>query len=588
MIKLRFLKLFFDIWNIASKKRKIEIIYVFFLMCLGSISELILVSLTAPFILALENTEFLKESQNYNLFLDFFKIQNSGQELLFVSLLFGTFALFVSLIRLLNLRSSTYLAARIGTDLSLRCFNKTLYFDYLEKVSIDSSYLLNICTREISMAVNGLNLIFRLFAGFLSSLGIIIALFNSTFYGALLISILFPFLYFILAYCSKNSLKKNSQLVLNSSRNQLKTVQDTLGLFKTIILENKYEYFMNRYKNFDRTLRISQASNQLIRLYPRYLLEGLALFVLAIVSVVIANMSNINMLVLAGTLAIGVQRLLPSLQQVYSSWSGLKGNDASIQNVLYFVNSFKTKNLNLKIKNVSTNLVKDSKFFNSKIILSKIYFKYKSHHKYVLEDINMVIKKGQKIGIKGKSGYGKSTLADIILTIIKPTKGEIKIDGINLYQNGVENIQKWRNIISCVPQDIYLANASIAENIALSFDKKEIDYNRLINASKLAKLYEYINKLPEKFETKVGERGVKLSGGQIQRIAIARAFYKGSSVLIFDEPTSSLDNATEEEVIENIYSISNNVTLIIIAHRLSTLKNCDVIYEIKNNTMEES
>ena len=586
MIKLRFLKLFFDIWRIASKKRKFEIIYVFFLMCLGSISELILVSLTAPFILALENTEFLKESHNYNLFLDFFKIKDPGQELLLISLLFGSFALFVSLIRLLNIRSSTYLAARIGTDLSLRCFNKTLYFDYLEKVSIDSSYLLNICTREISMAVNGLNLIFRLFAGFLSSLGIIIALFNSSFYAALLISLLFPSLYFILAYFSKNSLKKNSHLVLNSSRNQLKTVQDTLGLFKSIILENKYEYFMNRYKNFDRSLRISQASNQLIRLYPRYLLEGLALFVLAIVSVVISNMSNINMLVLAGTLAIGVQRLLPSLQQVYSSWSGLKGNDASIKNILYFVNSFKAKNLNLKIKNVSSNLDNDNKFFNSKIILSKIYFKYKSHQKYVLEDINMVIKKGQKIGIKGKSGYGKSTLADIILTIIKPTKGEI--DGVNLYQNGVENIQKWRNIISCVPQDIYLANASIAENIALSFDKKEINYNKLINASKLAKLYEYINKLPEKFETKVGERGVKLSGGQIQRIAIARAFYKGSSVLIFDEPTSSLDNATEEEVIENIYSISNNVTLIIIAHRLSTLKNCDVIYEIKNNTIEES
>tara|TARA_Y100000589_G_scaffold325096_1_gene362345 strand:- start:200 stop:1960 length:1761 start_codon:yes stop_codon:yes gene_type:complete len=577
-------KIFFDIWKIVSKTRKIEILSIIILMILGSFSELVFITFTAPFIMALEEPSLINENKAFKIFFEIFNLQSNGQEILFLSFIFGILAFTVSLIRLLNLRASTFLAARIGTDLSIICFKKTLYGDYLKQAALDSSYFLNICTREISMTVNGLNLIFRLIAGALSSFGILFALINYNYLSALIISGIFTFFYYLLAFCSRNVLSSNSKIVLNQSRNQLKTVQDSLGLMKSIILENKYEYFIERYKNFDQKMRISQASNQYIRLYPRYFLEGVGLFVLALVSVIISNRSNENMLALAGTLALGIQRLLPSLQQIYSSWSGLKANNASIENIFFHINNFKNKNL---LEKFSKNYQKKDIPFKSSILLSNIYFRYEKSQKYILKEINLEIKKGKKIGIKGKSGSGKSTLTDILLTIIEPEKGNIKVDGKTLNNKNFDYIQSWRKNVATVPQNIYLSNASIASNISLYFKKKEIDYEKLYLAAKMARIYDFILSLPNSFDTVVGERGIKLSGGQIQRIAIARAFYKGASVLIFDEPTSALDDITENEVVENIYNISDDITVIIIAHRLSILSACDEIYEIKNQSIHK-
>tara|TARA_Y100001933_G_scaffold76058_1_gene77377 strand:- start:349 stop:2109 length:1761 start_codon:yes stop_codon:yes gene_type:complete len=577
-------KIFFDIWKIVSKTRKIEILSIIILMILGSFSELVFITFTAPFIMALEEPSLINENKAFKIFFEIFNLQSNGQEILFLSFIFGILAFTVSLIRLLNLRASTFLAARIGTDLSIICFKKTLYGDYLKQAALDSSYFLNICTREISMTVNGLNLIFRLISGALSSFGILFALINYNYLSALIIGGIFTFFYYLLAFSSRNVLSSNSKIVLNQSRNQLKTVQDSLGLMKSIILENKYEYFIERYKNFDQKMRISQASNQYIRLYPRYFLEGVGLFVLALVSVIISNRSNENMLALAGTLALGIQRLLPSLQQIYSSWSGLKANNASIENIFFHINNFKNKNL---LEKFSKNYQKKDIPFKSSILLSNIYFRYEKSQKYILKEINLEIKKGKKIGIKGKSGSGKSTLTDILLTIIEPEKGNIKVDGKTLNNKNFDYIQSWRKNVATVPQNIYLSNASIASNISLYFKKKEIDYEKLYLAAKMARIYDFILSLPNSFDTVVGERGIKLSGGQIQRIAIARAFYKGASVLIFDEPTSALDDITENEVVENIYNISDDITVIIIAHRLSILSACDEIYEIKNQSIHK-
>ncbi len=578
-------KIFFDIWKIVSRRRKIEILSIILLMILGSFSELVFITFTAPFIMALENPSLINENQTFKIFFEIFNLQSNGQEILFLSFIFGLLAFIVSIIRLLNLRVSTFLAAKIGTDLSIICFKKTLYGDYLKQVAFDSSYFLNICTREISMTVNGLNLIFRLISGALSSFGILFALIKYNYLSALIISSIFTIFYYLLAFSSRNILSSNSKIVLNQSRNQLKTVQDSLGLKKSIILENKYEYFIERYKNFDQKMRISQASNQYIRLYPKYFLEGIGLFVLALVSVIISNRSNENMLALAGTLALGIQRLLPSLQQIYASWSGLKANNASIVNIFSHINNFKNNN-NL-IEKYSKNYEKKDIPFKSRILLSNIYFRYEKSQKYILKEINLEIKKGKKIGIKGKSGSGKSTLTDILLTIIEPEKGEIQVDGNTLNTKNFNYVQSWRKNVATVPQNIYLSNASISSNISLYFKKKEIDYEKLYRAAKMARIYDLILSLPNSFDTIVGERGIKLSGGQIQRIAIARAFYKGASVLIFDEPTSALDNITENEVVENIYNISDDITVIIIAHRLSILSACDEIYEIKNQSIHK-
>ena len=223
-------------------------------------------------------------------------------------------------------------------------------------------------------------------------------------------------------------------------------------------------------------------------------------------------------------------------------------------------------------------MIKKNLYFNKNIKLENVSFKYNDKESNVLENINLEIKKGSCIGIKGTTGSGKSTLLDIILGLLKPTRGNVLVDDIDIRSN----IYYWRSMLAHVPQEIYLLDDTISQNIAFGLDKSQVDIKRMKKAAKMAYVDEFVNKFPYKYDAFVGEKGITLSGGQIQRIGIARALYLKKKILILDEATSALDRDTEKKVIDSILSNSKQVTIFMIAHRLETLKYCDSIITIEN------
>ena len=284
--------------------------------------------------------------------------------------------------------------------------------------------------------------------------------------------------------------------------------------------------------------------------------------------------SNDNKMIipLLGVLAMGAQRLLPLLQQIYASVSTLRGARSSYEDVIELLK----QPLPVYFDNVAKNKFE----FTDGIKLENIYFRYAKDMPFVISGVNLTISKGDTVGFVGKTGGGKSTLIDIIMGLLTITSGKFLVDGLELTK---ENVHYWQSNIAHVPQSVYLSDSSILENIAPGVFKKDIDIKKVISAVKKANLFNFINSLSKGFETIVGEQGVQLSGGQKQRIGIARALYKKSKIIIFDEATSALDHSTEESIMREIGSLGNEITVLIIAHRISTLSGCNKIVKLNND-----
>ena len=272
-----------------------------------------------------------------------------------------------------------------------------------------------------------------------------------------------------------------------------------------------------------------------------------------------------------GMLALGAQRLLPLMQQLYGSWTMVAGSKAALIDVLGLLDQPLPAAANQP--EPAPLALKDAISFDN------VRFHYGNNGPWVLDGINLVIPKGAKIGFVGSTGSGKSTALDLLMGLLEPTQGKILVDGQPISH---ELKRAWQRTIAHVPQNIFLADTTVAENIAFGIPPDQIDHERVHKAAEQAMIAEFIESRPEGYGTIVGERGVRLSGGQRQRIGIARALYKQATVLIFDEATSALDSETEQAVMQAIEGLSDDLTILIIAHRLTTLKNCTQIVELGN------
>jgi ATP-binding cassette, subfamily B, bacterial PglK len=276
-----------------------------------------------------------------------------------------------------------------------------------------------------------------------------------------------------------------------------------------------------------------------------------------------------------GAMAIGAQRLLPLLQIIYGAVVDIRRGQRSLESVLEL--------LQMPLPNELSHSEKLPFFRN--IEIRNLSFSYKRESRLVLNKVNLIIDKGSRVGIIGPTGGGKTTFMDVLMGLLPtPPDGGVFIDGVKLE---IGNVASWRNLIAHVPQDIFLSDCSIAENIALGVDMDSIDLERVSWASEMACLGGVVADLPEGLWTEVGEKGLRLSGGQRQRIAIARALYKGGEIFIFDEATSALDSETESMVIENIEKLCEKPTIIFVAHRISTLKECQKIYRVSESKLTE-
>jgi ABC-type bacteriocin/lantibiotic exporter with double-glycine peptidase domain len=394
----------------------------------------------------------------------------------------------------------------------------------------------------------------------------------ATIVGFSLIGIYGFIFYFIRNYLNKIGIKR-----LENNELRFILVSEAFGAIKEIKvggLEPKYlKLFSKAAQIFART----QASSQIVSQLPRFILEAIAFGgILLILLFLIAKSGSFNTALPVLSLYIFAgYRMMPALQQVYRSFTELTFVGPSL-NKLY------DELENLKF--VDDNQHHDTISFNKQISLKNIYYNYPNTSRTALVDINLTIPAKSTIGIIGPTGSGKTTMVDIILGLLEPQKGTLEVDGKVISKN---KSKFWQKTIGYVPQHIYLSDDSIAANIAFGKKHEGVNKDKIEKAAKIANLHDFVmDELPKQYQTEIGERGIRLSGGQRQRIGIARALYHNPQVLILDEATSSLDNQTEKAVMDAVNNLSENITIILIAHRLNTVKNCDIVFKLDKGQLQ--
>jgi ATP-binding cassette subfamily B protein len=383
--------------------------------------------------------------------------------------------------------------------------------------------------------------------------------------------------YGLLMKLNQRQLQQLGPSIVRDQTQLVRSLQEGLGAIRDVILDGSQPIYVKIYEKADRQLRRHRGAGLFMSLAPRYGMEavGLVAIALAALGMGAGRAGVLGALPLLGALALGAQRLMPSLQLIYSSWSGCRLNAPALTSLLDVMEQpiaqadLATTTVPLQLK--------------SKLEFRKLSFRYSPDLPWVIRDAELSIRRGERIGIVGETGSGKSTLVDLLMGLLEPTIGEFLVDG-ELVQG--EQIRRWRGAIAHVPQSIFLTDASIAENIAFGVPKGEINRARLEQVCQQAQIAGLIDSLKQGYDTLVGERGVRLSGGQRQRIGIARALYKQAVVLVLDEATSALDQATENEIMGCIDALSSDLTIVMIAHRLSTLERCDRLVRVKHSSLQ--
>tara|TARA_B110000879_G_scaffold213019_1_gene313024 strand:- start:11330 stop:13114 length:1785 start_codon:yes stop_codon:yes gene_type:complete len=557
------------LWLHISKKRHIQLSILFILMVFSSIAEIISIGSVIPFLGILTSPEQFFNNDSLQPAINFFNFKSADEVIWPLTLLFISATIFAGGIRLFLVFVSTKLSFATGHDLSIDVYNRTLYQPFHVHIDRNSSEVVNGVATKTDLVI------FNIILPFLNFLSSIVMVFLIT----VALIVLNPlvafsviggigFIYLLLIKLSTFKLLGNSQKIADKSTVRIKSLQEGIGGIRDILLSGTQELYCNLYKEADLPLRRAQANNAFISLSPRYAMEALGMILIASVAFyfTVIDTTVESIIPLLGALALGAQRMLPMLQLAYAGWSTILGGKASLVDILEF--------LDQKIPQSNDEVEIN---FDHEICFKDITFRYQEDQMNILENINIDIPKGSCVGFIGKTGSGKSTMLDILMGLLLPTSGELIVDGKTVLS---DNLRSWQKNISHVPQDIFLSDNTIIENIAFGIPFDQIDINKVHEAVSIAQLRDVINELPKKYDTLVGERGVRLSGGQKQRIGIARSLYSNSKIMILDEATSALDEITERKVIDEISKTSSDITLLMIAHRTSTLKNCDFIVEL--------
>lgn len=560
------------LWHHITMRRRGQFGILLVLMVLASFAEILSIGAVLPFLGVLTAPDRIYSLPLAQPFIKVAGITSPEQLLLPLTLAFGLAALMAGVMRLLLLWASTRLSFATGADLSVSIYNRTLYQPNAVHVARNSSEVIN----GIVVKANGV--IYQVIVPVLNIISaavilsmILVALISVEPVIALVAFSGFGVIYALIIWLTRKRLLINSQSVARESNQVLKSLQEGLGGIRDVLIDGSQATYCRIYRNADIPLRRAQGNNFFISLSPRYIMEALGMLLIAALAYTLAKQPDgiAKAIPVLGALALGAQRLLPVLQQAYTAWANIQGGRASLQDTLDL--------LDQPLPDYAGQPVAKPLPYRQHIGLNQISFRYSPQTPWVLNGISLSISKGSRIGFIGTTGSGKSTLLDIVMGLLQPTEGTLEVDDQPIK---LGNHRAWQAHIAHVPQAIFLADSTIEENIAFGVPKDKIDHERVRRAACQAQIADIIETWPKQYQTFVGERGVRLSGGQRQRIAIARALYKQADVIIFDEATSALDNETELAVMQAIESFNEDITVLIIAHRLTTLKNCTQIIEL--------
>lgn len=560
------------LWQNINPRRRSQFGLLLVLMVLASFAEIISIGAVLPFLGVLTAPERIFEHAAAKPIIQALGLSEPTQLLLPLTITFGVAAIIAGAMRLLLLWVSTRLSFATGADLSISIYRRTLYQPYAVHCARNSSEVITgISTKANQVIYQTIVPVLTLISSSIMLIVILVALLAVNPTIALLAFGGFGLIYALIIRLTRKRLLIDSQRIAHESTQVIKSLQEGLGGIRDVLIDDNQAAYCQIYRNADLPLRRAQGNNYFISISPRFGMEALGMLLIALLAYALAQQEDgvAKAIPVLGALALGAQRLLPVLQQAYSAWSQIRGGQMSLQDTIAL--------LEQPLPVHADRPTSEALSFKQQIQLQQLAFRYNDATPWILRDINLTIPKGSRIGFIGATGSGKSTLIDIIMGLLPPTEGTLAIDGQILT---AENQRAWQQHIAHVPQSIFLADSTVAENIAFGIPKEQINHERVRLAAQQAQIAESIESWPDQYLTFVGERGIRLSGGQRQRIGIARALYKQADVIVFDEATSALDTETEQAVMQAIENLSNDLTLIIIAHRLTTLKNCTQIVEL--------
>ena len=560
-----------------GRRRRWELGLLFALTLVSTFAEVVSLGAVLPFLGVLTAPEKVFHHPLAANVVRALRITSPEELVLPVTIAFAVGALAAGGIRLLLHWASTRFAFACGADLSIEMYRRTLYQPYQVHVSRNSAGVISGMTNKtFNVAFGVLVPLLTLMSAGILVFAVFFTMLAIDAFVALLATIGFGASYGLVTWLFSKQLKRNSRRIAQETTQVLKSLQEALGGIRDVLLNGTQQVYCNIYRQADQPLRRAQGNNAFIGGSPRFAVEALAIAVIAALSYGLSRRDGgiAAALPTLGAMALGAQRLLPALQNCYAAWASIVGNEGSLADMIDLLDQPMPDEMFLALPAPLS--------FKESIRLEAVSYRYENSEAFVINGLSLTIRKGSRVGFVGTTGSGKSTTLDLLMGLLTPTHGQILVDG-----RPVEGVDRraWQRNIAHVPQNIFLADASFAANIAFGVPSDGFDMERIRRAARQAQIADFIESQPDAYETFVGERGARLSGGQRQRIGIARALYKQASVLAFDEATSALDNPTEREVMDAIANLDRDLTIVLIAHRLTTVQGCDTIFELADGRL---
>ena len=560
------------LWHHLSRHRQRQFGLLLILMLVSAFAEVVSLGAVLPFLSILISPERVFDYPVVASVARSWNITSADQLLLPLTVVFATMAVIAGVIRIFLLWVSTRFAYTSGSDLSIKLYRHTLYQPYPIHLSRNSSAIIS-GIGKVDATVNVLAMVLTLISSIVLLVAILLALVIIDPAVAPITIIGFGVSYGSITWLSRRRLRRNSHCVAYERTQVIKALQEGLGGIRDVLLDGTQPVYCDVYRQADYRLRQALGNSSFIGGSPRFAMEALGIVLISTLAYGLSHQAGgvATAIPVLGALVLGAQRLLPALHQSFNAWAIITSSHASLADTIELLD-----------QPLPAELIQSAPMalpFQDAIRFKAVRFRYSSDAPWVLDDLNLTIPKGARVGFVGSTGSGKSTILDLLMGLLPPTEGVLLVDGRPISGN---HVRAWQRTIAHVPQNIYLADISLAENIAFGVPREAIDLEKVQQAARQAQIANFIESRSEGYNALVGERGIRLSGGQRQRIGIARALYKQASVLVFDEATSALDNVTEQSVMDAIEDLNRDLTILLVAHRLTTVQHCDTIVELEH------
>lgn len=562
-----------QIYGFMSPARRRHLFWVLALMLLGAFAELAAVASVMPFLALLSGSDRTYELGLFREIVAGLGFQSSNARVVASATLFMTVVLLAAGVRLMLTWTTQRFAVRLGHEIAVEIQRRILHQPYDFHTRHNSSEVLALL-EKVQILVFGvlLQLMYAVTAVVIIVV-IVAALIRIDPFTASIATLAFSALYLLISSFAARQLMRNSTISGKAYSERLKLLQESLGGIRDVIVDHSQAAYVEAFRLVDRRFAEANASSSFIGVAPRFAVEAAGMVVIAALALILSDREGglIGAFPILGAMALGALRLLPFLQQFYFGWTSLAGNRLVTTQVLDL--------LRLPLADAQTGSAPYASAlgWQTRLRCDQVSFTYVAARRPALRDVSISIPRGARVALVGKSGSGKSTLADLLMGLLQPSEGSIMIDDVVLTP---ETRRAWQRGIAHVSQSIFLADTNIARNIAFGVPGQPTDAVRLAEAIRIAQLDEVIATLPQGIETVIGEGGVRLSGGQRQRIGIARAVYKDAALLVLDEATNALDEATEAAVMGALDQYAANRTLIIITHRPARVASCDLVIRL--------